>query len=91
VAGIFFVAVMLIDDEEYDGDDNDSSDDDDDDDDDDDNDDVSLMVRYCILVLSGRQYPAQHMVLQCMMGNCGYLLVMMGMLDSMICGPSHCW
>ena len=63
----------------------------DDDDDDDNSDDVTLTVRYCILVLSGPQYPAQHMVLQCMMGSCGYLLVMMGMLDSMICGPSHCW
>ena len=59
--------------------------------DDDNEDDVTLMVSYSILVLSGPQYPAQHMVLQCMMGSCGYLLVMMGMLDSMICGPSHCW
>ena len=65
--------------------------DDDDDDDDDDNDDVTLTFSYCILMLSGPQYPAQRMVLQCMMGSCGYLLVMMGMLDSMTCGPSHCW
>lgn len=66
-------------------------DDDDDDDSDNNDDDVTLTVRYCILVLSGPQSPVQHMVLQCMMGSCGYLLVMMGMLDSMICGPSHCW
>ena len=52
---------------------------------------TTIKVIYCILVLSGPRYPAQHMVLQYMMGSCGYLLVMMGMLDSMTCGPSHCW
>jgi len=71
------------DEEEYDNDDDDSDNSDDG--------DVTLTVSYCILVLSGPQYPAQHMVLQCMMGSFGYLLVMMVMLDSMICGPSHCW
>jgi len=76
---IFCCCDVDDDEEEYDNDDNN------------DDDDVILTVSYCILVLSGPQYLAQHMVLQCMMGSCGYLLVMMGMLDSMICGPSHCW
>jgi hypothetical protein len=80
------------DDDDDESDNNDGDDDDNNSDNDDDDDDhETLTVSYCILVLSGPQYPAQHMVLQCMMESCGYLLVMMGMLDSMICGPSHCW
>lgn len=42
-------------------------------------------------VFVGPLCPAQRMVLLCMMGSYGYLLVMMAMPGLMICGQSHCW